>query len=103
MMRGGAIVRKVLDMFLTPEHDGGMSNTPATYPAEPDDLIDSIAFALHYDGRKRVHDADLVTARITAERLVRHLKRSGFVVMKRPPATAPSSAAISPTVRPPSP
>ncbi len=32
----------------------------------------------------RVHHADDAMARITAERLVWHLRRSGFVVMKRP-------------------
>jgi hypothetical protein len=27
-------------------------------PADPQDLADSIAFALRFSGRKRVHDAD---------------------------------------------
>ena len=36
-----------------------------------------------------VHDADQVMAKITAERLVRP-RQSGFVLMKRPPAPAPS-------------
>jgi hypothetical protein len=30
-------------------------------------------------------------AKITAARLVRHLERSGFVLMKKPPATAHST------------
>ena len=30
-------------------------------------------------------------ARITAERLVRHLERSGFVLMKAPPAAPPTT------------
>jgi hypothetical protein len=63
---------------------------PPLRPASLDDVADALAFALRFDGRKRVHDADQVMARITAERLVRHLKQSGFVMMKRPPATAPS-------------
>jgi hypothetical protein len=29
-------------------------------------------------------------ARITADRLIEYLEQSGFVVMKRPPAKAPS-------------
>ena len=45
-----------------------------------------IAFALRYHGRKRVDTAGEVMARITAERLVDHLRQSGFVVMKKPPA-----------------
>jgi ubiquinone/menaquinone biosynthesis C-methylase UbiE len=41
--------------------------------------------ALRFHGRKRVHDADEMMARITAERLVEHLERSGYVVMHKPP------------------
>jgi hypothetical protein len=49
-----------------------------------------LSFALHYQRRKRVLDAGDVMARITAERLVRHLEASGFGVMKRAPAAAPA-------------
>ena len=35
--------------------------------------MDSLAFALRYEGRKRVNHADETMARITADRLVRHL------------------------------
>ena len=55
-------------------------------PAEPGDLAESIAFALCFSGRKRVHDSETFTARIAADRIVRHLERSGFVVMKKPPS-----------------
>ena len=54
-------------------------------PAEPRDLADAIAFALRFEGRKRVHHADEYMAAIAAERVVRHLERAGFVVMKKPP------------------
>jgi hypothetical protein len=60
-------------------------------PATADEIAETLAFALRYDGRKRVHDADLAMGRITAERLVRHLEQSGFVVMKRPLAAAPAA------------
>jgi len=53
--------------------------------ADPKDLADALAFALRFHGRKRVHHADEYMAAITAERLVEHLERAGFVVMKRPP------------------
>jgi hypothetical protein len=56
-----------------------------------DELIESLAFALRYEGRKRVHHADDMMARITAERLVRHLRGSGFTVVKDPDARAPST------------
>jgi hypothetical protein len=40
---------------------------------------------LRFQGRKRVHNADELMSAIVAKRLVEHLERSGFVVMKRPP------------------
>ena len=55
-------------------------------PAESRDLAESIAFALCFSGRKRVHNSETFTARIAADRIVRHLERSGFVVMKKPPS-----------------
>jgi hypothetical protein len=54
-------------------------------PADPGDLAAALAFALRYAGRKRVHNPDEIMAEIVAKRLVEHLQRSGFVVMKRPP------------------
>ncbi len=55
-------------------------------PADPSDLASALAFALRFQGRKRVHNADEIMAEIVAKRLVEHLERAGFVVMKRPPA-----------------
>ncbi len=52
--------------------------TPAT-------ASDALAFALRFQGRKRVHNADEVMSVIVAERLVEHLERSGFLIMKKPP------------------
>ncbi len=52
--------------------------TPAT-------ASDALAFALRFQGRKRVHNADEVMSVIVAERLVEHLERCGFVIMKKPP------------------
>jgi len=55
-------------------------------PATPEDLADALADALCYSGRRQVRDSGEIMARIVAERLVEHLERSGFVIMKRPPA-----------------
>jgi hypothetical protein len=55
-------------------------------PAAPDDLVDALAFALRFSGRKRVHNGDEIMAQIVARRPVDHLERSGFVVMKKPPS-----------------
>jgi hypothetical protein len=54
----------------------------------------SIAFAIRYDGRKRVHHADGMMARIPADRLVRPLEASGFVLMKGPSAPAPNTSGM---------
>jgi hypothetical protein len=52
-------------------------------PAAPDDLADALAFALRFEGRKRTHRGDEIMAEIVAKRLVAHLERAGFVVMKK--------------------
>jgi hypothetical protein len=54
-------------------------------PADPQDLADAIAFALNFNGRKRVHDADAFMVRITVDRIVRHLEQARYVVIKKPP------------------
>ncbi len=74
-----------------------MPEAPALRPASEEEIADSLAFGLRYDGRKRVHHADGVMARITAERLVRHLQASGFVLMKRPTMAAPTTSHHGPT------
>jgi hypothetical protein len=62
-------------------------NEPAEHltPADPRDLAEALAFALRFQGRKRVHTADEIMAEIVARRLVEHLETAGFVIMKRPP------------------
>jgi hypothetical protein len=59
-------------------------------PADPDDLLQSLSFALRYDGRRRSRHADTLAADIVAKHLLDHLMRSGYVVMQRPPAPAHS-------------
>jgi hypothetical protein len=45
---------------------------------------ESVALALRFfEGRKRNHDGEAFRATIAAERVVRHLERAGFVVMKK--------------------
>jgi hypothetical protein len=56
--------------------------------------MDTLSFALRYQGRKRVHQGDELMARIAAERLVQHLERCGFVVMKKPPAPTPTTSHV---------
>jgi hypothetical protein len=54
-------------------------------PATPDDLANSLSFALRFEGRKSQHDSDRLNADIVAKRLVRYLDKAGYVVMKKPP------------------
>ncbi|MDJ0391054.1 hypothetical protein QMO56_23360 [Roseomonas sp. E05] len=68
-----------------------MTNEPPLHPASAEEIAESLSYALRYDGRKRVHQADEAMARITAERLVRHLERCGYVLMRKPETTAPST------------
>ncbi len=61
-----------------------MPDTPKRLtPGTREDVADALAFALRFQGRKRVHNADEIMAEIAAKRLVEHLERAGFVVMKR--------------------
>jgi len=62
-----------------------MPEPPELRPATRDELAQSLSFALRFNGRKRVHGADEIMAQITAERLIEHLERSGYVVMHKPP------------------
>jgi hypothetical protein len=54
-------------------------------PATPEDLAQSLSFALRFEGRKSQHDSDKLNADIVAKRLVRYLDKAGYVVMKKPP------------------
>ncbi len=71
-----------------------MNDTPALRPATTDDLVQALSFALQFEGRKRIYHAADLMAQITAEKLVAHLERSGFVVMRKPPGVAPSTSAM---------
>ena len=73
-----------------------MTETTRLRPATEQEIADTLVFALQYEGRKRVRHADDVMARITADRLLRHLERSGFVLMKTSPATAPTTGIMPP-------
>jgi hypothetical protein len=68
----------------SPYHPG-MTESSNLRPATREEIAQTLSFALLYEGRKRVHDAADAMAGLTADRLVRHLERCGFVVMKRPP------------------
>jgi len=60
--------------------------------AGEDEIADALMHALRFDGRRRVHDADELMARLVAERLVAHLRRCGFRLMRVPSAPPPDTS-----------
>lgn len=64
-----------------------MTDDPAKLrPVDPDDLRQSLAYALRFNGRRKMfRQADDLMAEITADHLARHLDRCGYVIMKKPP------------------
>ena len=62
-----------------------MADPDKLTPVDPSDLAAALAFALRYEGRKRVQNAGEIMSEIVAKRLVEYLDRAGFVVMKKPP------------------
>ena len=75
-----------------------MSHAVPLRPADPADVADALAYALRYDGKRRVYHADDAMARITAERLIRHLERAGFVLMRSEPSPAPTTSNMPPPI-----
>ena len=61
-------------------HDPADKLTPARQKTSPPLSRSRCATA----GRKRVHNADEIMSEIVAKRLVEHLERAGFVVMRKP-------------------
>jgi hypothetical protein len=55
-------------------------------PADPRDLVISVAMALTSDSRLAKAQAAEAMANVVAERIVERLQRDGFVVSRRPPA-----------------
>jgi hypothetical protein len=84
------MLSRVLAMFSRPSYTAAMPDeTDHLRPTTPDELVQTLSFALRYEGRRRVHHADSFMAQVAAERLVEHLRLSGFVVMKKGPAAPP--------------
>jgi hypothetical protein len=54
--------------------------------ATGEELLFALGFALRFGGRKRVHQADGLVARIAVARLVEHIRKSRCVVMVKSPA-----------------
>ncbi len=66
-----------------------MPDDPQLRPATAEEIAERCPSRSAMTAAGGGRTADDAMARITAERLVEHLERSGFVLMKRPPARAP--------------
>ena len=69
-------------------------------PAIPEDVRDALAlaFALTHDGKRQFRTSGEMMAKITARHLLEHLERSGFVLMKEPPAKMVSTSPHQPRI-----
>ncbi len=74
------------------------ADPPPLRPADPQDVLHALAFALRYQGRRRVDTAGEMIARIAAGRIAEHLARSGFVVMRLPEPLAGPDRHYGPNV-----
>ncbi len=71
-----------------------MADEPAPeklLPTTEDELTFALSYALRHDGRREFKHSGEIMAKLTASHLIEHLRKQGFVVMKKPPAEmAPS-------------
>lgn len=56
---------------------------PTIGPADLADVKQSLAFALLHNGKSAFRQGHKLMAEITADHLVKHLERSGFVIRKK--------------------
>ena len=77
--------RRLVERAARPESAAPLS------PAEPEDVINAIAFGLRFESGRRVWQADEYMAVITAKRLIEHLTLDGFVVLTLPPLSGHSA------------
>ncbi len=66
--------------------------------AEAEDVVQSLAFALRYRGRRRFDTASEAMANITALHLFEHMRQSGFVWMIKQPAPLQPDHQYAPSV-----
>ena len=62
-------------------------------PATREDILFALSYGLRFNTVGRPHRlASEVTAQVTAEMLVQHLERNGFVLMRKPGLPSPGVA-----------
>jgi hypothetical protein len=70
-------------------------NPPKLKPANTSEVADALTRAVLHDEKRLVHDADLIIGRVTAARLVEHLRGAGFEIVKSGDDTTPGRFASS--------
>lgn len=65
---------------------------PRSRPATKEEVVETLSFALRFDGRRPFPQVSSLMARITAEHLAEHMQRSGLKVVVEPPASAPTTS-----------
>jgi hypothetical protein len=78
--RQNPIVGAIADVGFNPPGTPFSDDNPNS--PNPENLANARAFALRFQRRERIHIADEIMAETVARRLVEHLERAGFVVMK---------------------
>ncbi len=79
-----------------PPSPGAVAVVPASasrVAASRDELIETLSYALRFNGSRVFPQASTLMARITAEHLATHLERAGFELTRRPVTPAPSTSA----------
>lgn len=66
--------------------------TDSLKPATAEEIADALMHALRFDDRRRTHDADELMAALVAQRLVTHLQRCGFRLMRTQSAALPDTS-----------
>ncbi len=72
-----------------------MTDPSQLHPATPEEIAETLSFALRFDGRRPFPQSHALMARVTADHLVQHLLRCGFRLMKVAPSAAPSTSGHS--------
>ncbi len=81
-----------------PPSPGVVAAIPASasrVAATKDELVETLSYALRFNGQRTFPQASTLMARITAEHLATHLERAGYELTRRPSAPAPSTSGHS--------
>ena len=73
----------------------GSDLTDSLKPATTSEVADALTRAVLCDGKRLVHDADLIIGRVTAAGLVEHLRDAGFMIVKTRGGALPGESGMA--------